>query len=154
MKLLATMSFIVMASAAQADVVRATVIDVFPLYDNVQVSVPVEECYNVRVPGRSASTGDVLAGAIVGGVIGNQFGSGSGKDAMTILGAIVGADSVNKQSSQSYVEQRCDTYYETTYEERLTGYLVTYQTSRFIGDFVSDYPYSVGEKINVTIDHY
>ena len=27
-----------------------------------------------------------LGGAVVGGVIGNQFGSGSGKDAATILG--------------------------------------------------------------------
>ena len=32
-----------------------------------------------------------LGGAVVGGVIGNQFGSGSGKDAATILGVILGS---------------------------------------------------------------
>lgn len=154
MKLLATMTFIATASAAQAEVVRATVIDVYPLYNNVEVSVPIEDCYNVHVPGRNASSGDVLAGAIIGGAIGNQFGSGSGKDAMTILGAIVGADRANKQGSQGHVEQRCDTYYQTTYEQRLTGYLITYETRRFIGDFVSDYPYTVGQKINVNVNRY
>ncbi len=32
-----------------------------------------------------------LGGAVVGGVIGNQFGGGSGKDALTVIGAIAGA---------------------------------------------------------------
>lgn len=32
-----------------------------------------------------------FGGALVGGVIGNQFGSGSGRDVATILGAIIGS---------------------------------------------------------------
>jgi len=32
-----------------------------------------------------------FGGALLGGVIGNQFGSGSGRDVTTILGAIIGA---------------------------------------------------------------
>jgi surface antigen len=46
----------------------------------------------------TATTGTVskkdtytLGGAVVGGIIGNQFGSGSGKDAATILGVILGS---------------------------------------------------------------
>ena len=32
-----------------------------------------------------------FGGALVGGIIGNQFGGGSGKDVATILGAIIGS---------------------------------------------------------------
>ena len=47
----------------------------------------------------NASTGDVLAGAIIGGVIGNQFGKGKGNDAATVLGAIIGADTQIKRTA-------------------------------------------------------
>ena len=55
--------------------------------------------------------GEVLGGSIIGGVIGNQFGSGQGKDAMTILGAILGANSQSVQQGNQVtgytVERRC-----------------------------------------------
>lgn len=35
--------------------------------------------------------GNALAGLIVGGLIGNQFGSGGGRKAMTAVGAVAGA---------------------------------------------------------------
>ena len=37
----------------------------------------------------------VFGGALVGGAIGSQFGSGSGRDVATILGALIGGDLVN-----------------------------------------------------------
>ena len=36
-----------------------------------------------------------FGGAVIGGVIGHQFGGGSGKDVATILGAIVGSSMAN-----------------------------------------------------------
>ena len=59
-------------------------------------------CSEVDVPIYSntgkAQTGEVLGGAIIGGILGNQVGGGKGKDAATILGAILGADFANKKS--------------------------------------------------------
>jgi len=45
----------------------------------------------------------VFGGALIGGAIGNQFGSGSGRDVATILGALIGssiADSKHPQFRQ------------------------------------------------------
>jgi uncharacterized protein YcfJ len=113
-------------SAAFANQVTATVVDMRETYRDVVKQVPVQSCQTIDVPiykevvtgGGGASTGDVLAGAIIGGVIGNQFGNGKGKDAMTVLGAIVGADSVNKKGQRETVivgyrqQQQCSTVYE------------------------------------------
>lgn len=153
MKLLTTLTFILAATAAHADgkYMRATVIDVEPIYDSVEVSTPRQECYSVQVPGRRASTADVAAGAIIGGVIGNQFGGGSGKDALTALGMIVGADVANKQGVAPRTETQCVTKYTTSYEEHVTGYMITYKTKRKISKFVSDYPYEIGERFNVKV---
>jgi outer membrane lipoprotein SlyB len=41
-----------------------------------------------------------FGGALVGGVIGNQFGKGSGRDVATILGSIIGSSMANKHSGQ------------------------------------------------------
>ena len=41
-----------------------------------------------------------FGGALAGGVIGNQFGSGSGRDISTILGAIIGSSLSNNRHSQ------------------------------------------------------
>ncbi|MDX2369829.1 MAG: glycine zipper 2TM domain-containing protein [Colwellia sp.] len=41
-----------------------------------------------------------FGGALIGGVIGNQFGSGSGRDVATILGAIIGGSMSNNRQSQ------------------------------------------------------
>jgi outer membrane lipoprotein SlyB len=41
-----------------------------------------------------------FGGALIGGVIGNQFGSGSGRDVATILGSIIGGSIANNRHSQ------------------------------------------------------
>ena len=46
-----------------------------------------------------------FGGALLGGVIGNQFGSGSGRTAATILGALVGAGVGNSVSKSDYYQQ-------------------------------------------------
>jgi outer membrane lipoprotein SlyB len=50
----------------------------------------------VRGPGGRTSGGGAVAGAIVGGVLGHQIGSGRGNDAATVAGAIGGAVAGNE----------------------------------------------------------
>ena len=42
----------------------------------------------------------VFGGALIGGAIGNQFGSGSGRDVTTILGALLGASLSNRENNE------------------------------------------------------
>lgn len=120
--------------AAFSQSVRATVEDHFRTVAN---SSPKTErvCQAVEVPvygQKPASTGDTLLGAIIGGAIGNQFGEGSGKDAMTVLGAIAGADAANKSGSRQIVgyttETRCEnqTVYVETVQEIYSHSTVTF----------------------------
>lgn len=44
-----------------------------------------------------------FGGALIGGVIGNQFGGGSGKDIATVLGAIAGGAIANNRSQAKTV---------------------------------------------------
>lgn len=46
-----------------------------------------------------------FGGAVLGGVIGHQFGGGSGQDVATVLGALLGAGVANQGSSKSYYQQ-------------------------------------------------
>ena len=90
--------------------ISGTIIDHFRT-ETVSTPTRVNECLDIEVPIYSqgpASTGDALAGAIIGGVIGNQFGEGKGKDAMTILGAIAGADAANKKGNKQIVGYRTE----------------------------------------------
>jgi uncharacterized protein YcfJ len=115
-------------------VVQAPVIDVQPIVRHVTVSTPVRECWDetvYREPNRG--TGAVVAGGIIGGTVGHQFGSGRGQDAMTLVGALVGSavahNVVQRNAQPAYAEtvQRCETRTELREEERIEGYEVTYK---------------------------
>jgi uncharacterized protein YcfJ len=115
-------------------VVYAQVVDVQPIVRHVTVSVPRRECWDetvYRQPNRG--TGAVVAGGIIGGTVGHQFGSGRGNDAMTLVGALVGSavahNVVQRNAQPAYAEtvQRCETRSELHEEERIEGYNVTYE---------------------------
>jgi len=83
------------------------------------------------------------AGAVIGGVLGNQVGGGNGKKAATAAGAIVGGIigknvQANHQAKQTYqtTERQCRI---ERGEDRVTGYEVTYQVD--------------GESASVFMDH-
>ncbi|MCK8045366.1 MULTISPECIES: glycine zipper 2TM domain-containing protein [Shewanella] len=46
-----------------------------------------------------------FGGALVGGVIGHQFGGGSGQDVATVLGALLGAGVGNRYGDNSYYQE-------------------------------------------------
>jgi len=85
-----------------------------------KVLYPVERCGYVEEPvygvlDRPTSDGEVLGGAVIGGVIGNQL---SDDPIGTVVGAIIGGTIVNGQRVQEGVVvgtnrvYRCQTVYE------------------------------------------
>jgi uncharacterized protein YcfJ len=116
----------------QGDVLKAK-----PLYETVQINHPEERCWNERVRHRghrkNNSHTPMIAGAILGGVVGNQFGKGSGKDAMTAAGVLLGGSIGNDMGRQRHgrgyttLEQRCETINNFTEKQELVGYRVKYR---------------------------
>jgi uncharacterized protein YcfJ len=116
--------------------VYARVVDVDPMVRYVTVNRPREECWSevVREPARPFGVaGQTAAGGIIGAAIGRQFGSGNDRDALTLLGAAAGAAVANQRAirnganaTRDVAVQRCEVVNERVTEERIDGYLVTY----------------------------
>lgn len=138
---LSALGFALAASAADAHrrYVQARVVGVEPIYETVVVQRPVRTCHREVVEtyvSRPSVAGQTLAGAIVGAAIGRQFGGGSGRDALTLIGAAAGSAVANeralrRQSGQTTVVrepvERCTTTYRRQAERQLTGYWVDYR---------------------------
>lgn len=133
------------ASIAYADIVKAPVISKSPITQTTKVVTGyTTQCNKERIYDNRKKEGSVfdgagnalkgdgnsLAGAIIGGVIGNQFGNGNGKTAMTVLGTIVGSNIGNgtsKEAPHSRVVTVCDDVPTTEIREKIVGWNVTYQ---------------------------
>jgi uncharacterized protein YcfJ len=95
-----------------------------------QVAVPRQVCNNqqVAVQGQKSGAGGVM-GAIAGGAIGNNVGSGSGRALATMIGVIGGAAMGDRVEGAPPVQmqtvQNCST--QTFYENRTSGYNVVYE---------------------------
>ena len=144
------------ANAATYD--YAKVISSKPVYSYVTVKKPVRECwqeteYYTRYEGRRNAPGRTIAGAVIGGVIGHQFGSGRGKDAATVAGAMLGASIGHGpvlRVEYSVPVERCETRYRAHQEQRIDGYDVVY---RYNGQkYATRMPYDPGKKIKVRVD--
>lgn len=122
--------------------VYARVVDVEPIVRLVTVERPRRECWEEIVyesePRPFGKAGVTLAGAIVGGAVGRQFGGGSGRDALTLIGSLAGAAVANEHSERRHDAyrgagtravpvERCEVVGERVTEERIDGYRVTYQ---------------------------
>jgi uncharacterized protein YcfJ len=124
--------------ASATEYVYARVVDVDPMVRYVTVNRPHEECWTDYERQRSGSfgvPGQTAAGAVIGAVIGRQFGGGSGKDALTVLGAAAGGAIARERALRNGAGgyevrdvpvQRCEVVNERVTEERIDGYLVTY----------------------------
>ena len=143
----------------------AQVISSQPMVNYVTVKTPVRECWeetqyytvNSHAGGNAGAT---IFGALLGSVVGHQFGSGSGNDAATVAGGLIGAaignDAARRRQGHYGVEQhsrpveRCKTSYREHREERIDGYRVTY---RYHGQkYVTEMPYDPGNKLRVRVD--
>lgn len=119
----------------------ATVIASRPLTETYTISEPRRECSKVPVREtvkQEAPLGGtatyLIGGAILGGVVGNQFGDGRGRDIATAAGAALGGslgyDQAKRGQKQKvvtrYVEQ-CHTVNHSRTATRNNGYEVTYE---------------------------
>lgn len=115
------------------------VVDVRPEYRIERSPIDREVCWEEdryeRVDrGRRSRTGTIF-GAILGGVIGNQFGSGNGRRAATVAGVALGGSigrDIDRQRGEPdgyRLVQHEQCRLERDYEERsvLSGYRVTYE---------------------------
>ncbi|CAB5515437.1 glycine zipper 2TM domain-containing protein [Achromobacter anxifer] len=75
----------------------------------------VESIRQVQVPVKDNSDHLIgtIGGGVVGGVVGNQFGGGSGKTALTVLGAVGGA-LAGREVERNIRQQQTVTHYELT----------------------------------------
>ena len=122
-----------------------------PQYENI--NVPREECRSQWINERSSRRGEepqarqyggAIVGGLAGGVLGHQIGGGTGKDAATALGVVLGALTgdrlANRDQRGQYANgQYDDGQYESVQREvkrcrtvndtqtRLTGYRVAYE---------------------------
>ena len=84
-----------------------------------QIPYRVEVCQDRVQPAGDGSATNELVGALFGGAIGNSFGKGDGKDAMTLFGALMGAslahDDELKKNPGTKTVTVCDV--QTRYEE-------------------------------------
>ena len=84
-----------------------------------QIPYRVEVCQDRVQPVGDGSATNELVGALFGGAIGNSFGKGDGKDAMTLFGALMGAslahDDELKNNPGTRTVTVCDV--QTRYEE-------------------------------------
>lgn len=148
----------------------AEVLRVDPIIDVVNHPVSRDECWRepvvVREPpryyGGSRDRGPAVLAGIVGGVIGNQFGHGRGRDASTAAGALLGY-SMARDSQRHYgggyyrggreyrtYQQRCTTRTDYRSDERVSGYDVTYRYNGRVYQTVTDY--HPGDRIRVQVD--
>lgn len=113
---------------------HAPVIDVEPRYTVERIPVEREVCrdhtgYERTRPDSKTPT---VLGAIIGGVIGNQFGSGNGRRAATAAGAVLGGSIAHDASQRDaryerVTRQRCTVVRDWHEREVVADYLVTYQ---------------------------
>lgn len=126
--------------SAYADIVTyetARVLSVEPITSKSYRTIPRQSCTMIeeyRGDGHAAVTG-----AIIGGVVGRNVAKD--KDAGTVVGAIVGSAiaSENARPGVRMVE-KCTTYQDREYFDRINGYNVTFEydgqirTTRFDRD--------------------
>lgn len=134
---------------------QGVVVDVQAVYEKTYEYSVQEKCFETKVPvyqTRKGSPGDALAGAIIGGAIGNQFGGGLGKDALTVLGAIIGADTASKpreEITDYVIEWQCKMVNVPREISIIDHYQITYRSKGKLYRINTDKMFNVGQHITI-----
>ncbi len=110
---------------------NATVLDHYKTVIK-QSPYEVEVCKQVHQGTDDGSATNEIIGAIFGGAIGNQFGEGDGKDAMTLAGMFLGASLAHDDElaqGPGVITTKC--YIETRYEESVQTKVYSHSTVIF-----------------------
>lgn len=147
--------------AAHADTKYATITSVEPRYDTVYQNVPTTQCQNVQVPvygtvqGNGASGGDVLAGMIIGGILGKGItGNDNGAAAGAVMGGVIAADNQNRnrQVVTGYrTERQCTEVMQRQAVTQIRDYLISFEWRGMYGSAYTYNTYNVGDLIPVTV---
>ena len=137
----------------------ARVVAATPIYRQVEVSEPRQECWSEQVPVHHNQKGSItneVVGGIIGGAIGNALGhNSSNKKVGAVVGAVLGASIAHdiqpdRSRPVSYKEERrCRQVSHTRYEQQLQGYDVTY---RYQGrQYQTQMPHHPGDQLAVQV---
>ena len=151
-----------MASASTATI-DGTVVSSTAIMQQVIRNNPERSCSIVEVPvygNTKGNASDAIAGAIIGGILGNQVGGGKGKDAATIFGAILGAKVGEENGGQKVIVgykqvEQCSITYVRAITDVVTGYSTTISIGLgegfddFTPTFRTDRQYRVGSIVPV-----
>lgn len=145
----------------------AQVTRVEPITRPLERRVPVEECWTetVRYDTPPRDDYESLTGTLIGGVIGGALGNAVGhkkknKQVGTAVGAVLGASighdltrggSHYQERGEGYYqdERRCETHYQTQYEEKVIGYNVWYRYRD--NNYSTRMDHDPGQKIRVRV---
>jgi len=160
-KVLATITFAFLASSATAETVRARITHVEPRYETVTEYRNSTQCENVQVPiygtrqRGGASGGDVLAGMIIGGLLGKGVtGDDGGAAAGAVMGGVIAADNANRteQVVTGYrTERQCTEVSVPTNVTQLRDYLIHFEWNGVRGSAYTYNRYNVGDRINASV---
>ena len=129
-----------------------------PITQDVLREVPEKSCYMTEVPVYGNTKGiatDVIAGALIGGILGNQVGGGKGKDAATIFGAILGAKVGEENGGQKVIVgykqvEQCSITYVRVTENVVVGYETSVELyGNMVHTFETNRQYRVGSIVPV-----
>ncbi len=162
LKNIVVISFFIASQLAFAGsfVDSATVNSVEKVYKQYMVEEPYQDCYikeTLQQSGDGSATNEIM-GAILGGAIGNQFGEGDGKEAMTLAGIFLGASIANdaekaNSTGQVVVSQEvCENKVRQKIEKRLSHYKINVEYEGRDLSFTSKKrPYDDVIKVKVTV---
>ena len=112
----------------------AEVLSSVPLYQQVNVAIPRQQCYDQQVEYRDngPAIGGTLLGGLAGGLLGHAVGGGSGKAWATGIGAVVGAGIGNNIANANNpprvgYQQQCTVVNDYQVQQQPAGYDVTYR---------------------------
>ena len=156
LRFLATLGFLAAATttANANQYVDGTIVSVEPYYANSTRRIPQTICRQVNIPvyQNNNNAGNVLTGAIIGGIIGNNIVKGEGSGAAgAVIGGLLGSQQNNGNVVQYQRQNRCHTEYHNEVETFISHYFITVDVNGFHVRQQTGTAYNVGDTIKMKV---
>lgn len=153
-----TMSILSTAAYAQS-YAEGTIVDVQTIYGSNSYNVPKRICSDVDVPvyRNGNNSNNIITGAIIGGVIGHQFGKGDqrkdNRNAGAIIGGLIGSQNQNGNVVQYRRETQCRTEYQRQEESFISHYIVVINVHGNTIRQQTGIAYNVGDTVRLRVSY-